>query len=520
MFMIKRSSICAILFSIVMMVELFSVQFVFANNSYEDYALKLNEIGVFRGTDSGFELERQPTRIEGIIMLIRLLGAEDEAQELKDEYSQFVDVPEWARGYVNYANQNSLSNGVSPTKFGSDSFMSAQQFVTLVLRALNYDDKNGDFTWDQSLSKAEEIGLIDHSYSVALMDTFTRGDVAKISYLALEKKLQYKNLKLLEFLLSKQSFTLEQVGKLNMDISNELRNVLEDGFHLTKLRTSYNEKSFIEATIEGNNLTMSGKMPESRVKYLVMDHISENVWDGKVASRDTQDNFSVSIEIDNQSTYNYIVVYNEIRSESTIIGENMINFDVLKADNGDYYVGVDLTHYKTNVFFTSINRTNDTTQYLEIGKEDSEIRNVVNGIIQSKSNDYDRLFAIHEWIADNLYFDSSKTSSEALEVFHSKVANSTGYASLFSLMCRIAEIPCNIAMGGFDGVGIYGSIYNHAWNEAFVDGRWIIVDVTSDSMTRHHNCDSEMFAITADYRCFDPTIEFFSMNHYYRAFEE
>lgn len=149
-----------------------------------DYALKLKEIGVFVGTDSGFELDRSPTRIEGLVMLVRLLGKESEALTETYPESSFTDVPNWARGYVNYAKSKGLTNGISATEFGSQDVMSAEMYVTFLLRSLGYDDSDGDFNWQESLTKAESIGLISSSTTYTDI-TFIRSHIAKLSYDAL-----------------------------------------------------------------------------------------------------------------------------------------------------------------------------------------------------------------------------------------------------------------------------------------------------------------------------------------------
>ena len=51
-----------------------------AASDYDAVAEDLSAIGVFRGTSDGFELDRAPTRSEAAIMLVRLYGAEEEAQ--------------------------------------------------------------------------------------------------------------------------------------------------------------------------------------------------------------------------------------------------------------------------------------------------------------------------------------------------------------------------------------------------------------------------------------------------------
>lgn len=152
---------------------------------YNEYAVKLSEIGVFKGTGNGFELDREPTRLEGLIMLIRLLGKEDEAEKLKNNTTVFTDVPSWGNGYVNYAYNNGLTKGIGNNLFGSNDKMNGKSFITLLLRSLGYDDSsvNNDFTWADSIDFAKSIGLLeDDLYFKIVGGTFTRDYVAKSSY--------------------------------------------------------------------------------------------------------------------------------------------------------------------------------------------------------------------------------------------------------------------------------------------------------------------------------------------------
>lgn len=152
---------------------------------YEEYAVKLSTINVFKGTGNGFELDRQPTRLEGLVMLIRLLGKESAANELKYNKCYFKDVPEWGIGYVNYAYLNGLSNGVGDKIFGSDDLMDANSYITLLLRALGYSDSPdvADFSWANAKDFAKSIGLIDSDmYTQLTNNKFIRSYVAKLSY--------------------------------------------------------------------------------------------------------------------------------------------------------------------------------------------------------------------------------------------------------------------------------------------------------------------------------------------------
>ncbi len=154
---------------------------------YHEFAEKLSSIGVFRGTDKGFELDRQPTRLEGLVMLLRLIGKEDEVLEMADgEASQFSDVPVWGVKYTNYAYRHGLTKGIGNGLFGASDVLNSKQYHTFLLRALGYDDSKGDFRWDQSDEFMKAIGVIsDEYYNDISSGIFMRDHVAKSSYEAL-----------------------------------------------------------------------------------------------------------------------------------------------------------------------------------------------------------------------------------------------------------------------------------------------------------------------------------------------
>ena len=59
----------------------------------------LKTLGLFQGTNKGFELEKTLTREQAITLIVRLLGAEAEAKEKNPEHP-FTDVLAWASPYV------------------------------------------------------------------------------------------------------------------------------------------------------------------------------------------------------------------------------------------------------------------------------------------------------------------------------------------------------------------------------------------------------------------------------------
>lgn len=146
----------------------------------------MRDLGLFQGTDKGFELDRAPSRLEGMVMFIRLMGAEAIARAEKNPHP-FTDVPSWADPYVGFAYANGLTKGVSATQFGAKDAMSVNQYVTLLLRLLDYNDANGaDFTWDKALEKAVEIQMFTPGQAEDLRrNQPTRGTMVYISWAAL-----------------------------------------------------------------------------------------------------------------------------------------------------------------------------------------------------------------------------------------------------------------------------------------------------------------------------------------------
>lgn len=156
-------------------------------NNADYQANQLKVMGLFQGvSDSDFDLDRAPTRTESLVMLIRLLGKEDEA--LAGSYNHpFTDVPAWADKYVGYAYANSLTNGISATKFGAKDTADSNIYSTFVLRALGYDDSAGDFSWQDANDLATQLGIVTQDVDT---ETFLRADAVLISYAALNAPLK------------------------------------------------------------------------------------------------------------------------------------------------------------------------------------------------------------------------------------------------------------------------------------------------------------------------------------------
>ena len=146
-------------------------------------ATDLKSLGLFAGvSDTDFALGRAPTRVEALVMLIRLLGIEREVTSGAWTHP-FTDVPGWADKYVGYAYTAGLTSGESATRFGAGD-ASAAMYLTFVLRALGYTDRGegAQFAWDDPFALARKTGILPEQ---TVLSPFWRADVVIVSYAAL-----------------------------------------------------------------------------------------------------------------------------------------------------------------------------------------------------------------------------------------------------------------------------------------------------------------------------------------------
>ncbi len=161
----------------------------------------LQAMNLFKGSDNGFELDRAPTRMEALIMLIRLLGQENEALYGEGYSHPFTDAPGWenAGQYLAYGYTQHLTTGATAATFEPEAPASAQMYATFILRALGYEDSEQGTVWDNwdSLLRA----AVDLPQDVDLTN-FRRGDMVSISYAALDADVQGEDVTLAEKLVA------------------------------------------------------------------------------------------------------------------------------------------------------------------------------------------------------------------------------------------------------------------------------------------------------------------------------
>lgn len=151
--------------------------------NFTNCADRLKNVGLFQGTNQGYQLDKAPTRAEASAMLVRLLGKEAEAEKLTYT-APFTDLKGWEKPYVQYLYDNGLANGMSATAYNPTGKCSAQMYTTFLLRALGYSDAKGDFTYAKALDFGEQVGLVDDINCST--KNFLRDNVVAMSLTALD----------------------------------------------------------------------------------------------------------------------------------------------------------------------------------------------------------------------------------------------------------------------------------------------------------------------------------------------
>ena len=174
----------------------------FAAN-YTNCADSLHEMGLFQGTQNGYDLDRTPTRAEAAVMLVRLLGKEAEAKALTYT-APFTDLKGWEKPYVQYLYSDGLANGTNRTTFNPTGKCTAQMYAVFLLRALGYSD-TADFSYANAIETAREQGI----YDTGIINTqnFLRDDAAAASYTVLSVSPKNSEGTLLDQLVSENAIT-------------------------------------------------------------------------------------------------------------------------------------------------------------------------------------------------------------------------------------------------------------------------------------------------------------------------
>lgn len=137
-----------------------------------------------------------------------------------------------------------------------------------------------------------------------------------------------------------------------------------------------------------------------------------------------------------------------------------------------------------------------------VQSDDQEIVDLANKITKGLDSDMEKSRAIHDWIVDNIHYDLASYNTDALEVLQEKSGVCEGYSTLNAALHRAVGLEAKV-VHGLAFTQQTDSWEGHAWNEVYLDNRWVIEDVTWD----------DVFRKIDKYKYFDPSAATFAIDH-------
>lgn len=135
----------------------------------------LSTAGILKGEDGDLKLDAVLTREQGMLMIARLMGKEDEAlnNKLTSTFKDAKNNAYWAP-VVAWAESLKLTNGMGDGTFGLGKELRVIEYQTLALRVLGFEAKWDGTGLDAATVKTvEELGMM-----TAVGTTFNRGAMA------------------------------------------------------------------------------------------------------------------------------------------------------------------------------------------------------------------------------------------------------------------------------------------------------------------------------------------------------
>lgn len=163
------------------------------------------------------------------------------------------------------------------------------------------------------------------------------------------------------------------------------------------------------------------------------------------------------------------------------------NPEVFYLNANNMYLNMETIDGKRyNVYINNGNEANylidEFSSKEQIDSAINQIESVRNDIIQRVTgNVYNDIRMVHDYLIDNINYDTSLSKSNIYNVYGALVGRECvceGYARAFKYILDGMDIPCVMVRGY--ATNSQGETENHAWNYVQYNNRWYAVDTTWD----------------------------------------
>lgn len=294
------------------------------------------------------------------------------------------------------------------------------------------------------------------------------------------------------------------------------------------------EEQDLALAIEGKNLIFTSFPKRTQFQYVIVQLINTN--SEKVYSKSYSTSKEVNISLSDLDTGNYFIeVYYSKEQYATYISYMFSKKSVqIKVTNDGasfvYPLAYDLNKNIMSSRSTSVvTREQALAATSDIQSDNETIVSLAKQITEGITDDYGKTKAIHDYICNNIWYNYDALhgkedygDNSALGTLTNKKAVCQGISNLMAAMLRAVDVPTKVVSGFALGVNggnewteelIKNEKSNHAWNEVYIDERWVIIDATWDTSNAYENGEYSTGTGLSGYRYYDLTVEALSLDH-------
>ena len=207
----------------------------------------------------------------------------------------------------------------------------------------------------------------------------------------------------------------------------------------TYLRTSYSEDNYVALSISGSTLTAVGKLRLEGLTDIMLK------CDGKSSLAGAADGKEFSLRLDlSHSGTAALSIYTERSSKGgywTFMWDRII---IEKAAGGYRFAPSLVLDHNLAFVHASVEPSN----HLDQRTVPASVKAQSDAIVAGVTDNYEKLFLLHKWVAENIYYDydaylrDQQTFYDSGEILANKRSVCEGYANLLRDMILAQGIPC------------------------------------------------------------------------------
>lgn len=211
---------------------------------------------------------------------------------------------------------------------------------------------------------------------------------------------------------------------------------------------------------------------------------------------------------------------NEIAAYPVPVTDNSFDYTVyLRFGPGRYtiWAGDNGNRFDGSIRFEVESVQEDDSRYLMpspyVDSDNQEIILLAQSLAKPEMTDYEKIVAIHAWVARNISYDTVAYQTKdyqlkkASETLKEKTGVCRDYSFLVAALSRASGLPTKVVYG--TAKSLNNVPQDHAWVEVFVNDKWISIDATWGAGYVQNG--TFVFAFTDKY--FNPEPALFAMSH-------